>query len=386
MPPIEPNNNNEGNDLAKRRLEAVRAMEGELGRKRREIRDFQRRERDLSQITAKEQVERAQESAAWKTAQEKALAEKSEREKVKAQKARVEKINQSEAFVADLRSSAADINPMRTLKTDMARAVKEEGISISSIAVSEQVKKQLGKATEPDGPAKTNNRLLFLLIILVLAVVGAGVYLWWSSQPEPVPVINPASTVPEPFFFAEAAAAIDVGEAKNQADPRRLVNASALPADFGTRSVKQLYFTRGSVALTGPELARAFGWELPDSLFRNFDAPYMFGVYNDGEKNNRFLIMSVKLYDQAFAGMLAWEKNLAEDLLPLLTDIPAGQPAPVTTDFKDKLLRNKDARYTTNLEDKTVLFYSFLDQNTIAFTPNEATFIELLGRYINAKT
>lgn len=371
--------------LEKRRQEAMRAMEGEVGRKRREVRDFQRRQRELSAATEAEESIRTTEAKEWKVAQEKSMAEKRQREEQKTEQNRLQAIEQSKAIVEDLRKEAASISPMRTLKTDMARAVREEGVSIASIATSQQARNRLGTSITPEQKPKSNLGLLLLLTILIVAAGGAGGYLWWQQQAMPALPPPSAAAKPPEIIFAEASEAIDLTGLAGSADIRRAISAKAAAADFGSQAVKQLYFARNNVALNASQLITALDWRPPAALVRTFNAPYMFGVYNDGTSNHRFLILTTSLYDQAFAGMLEWEQTMTDELLPFLHDIPAGQPAPATTEFKDKLVRNKDTRYTTNPAGETLLFYAFLDQHTIAITPNEQVFLELFGRFANSQ-
>ena len=84
-------------DLEERRRAAARAMEGEEIRQRREARE------KLKEIGA--------------------AAEASE-------------------LVEKLKVKELNLSPLRTLKGDMARAVREEGVSVASVALSEQARRQ----------------------------------------------------------------------------------------------------------------------------------------------------------------------------------------------------------------------------------------------------
>ena len=97
----------------------------------------------------------------------------------------------------------------------------------------------------------------------------------------------------------------------------------------------------------------------------------MLGVLG-GEPNDTFLLMRVDSYENAFAGMLDWEKNLKEDLLPLFQPEELIATIPNDAVFHDVTIKNKDARALTDAGGKSVLIYSFYNQNLLIITTTES--------------
>jgi len=80
------------------------------------------------------------------------------------------------------------------------------------------------------------------------------------------------------------------------------------------------------------------------------------------------LILSIRSYESAFAGMLKWEKTMGQDLSAIFNSANAG-------DFQDKEIQNHDTR--TN----SVLIYSFINRNYLVIVQNEEPLKEIFRRF-----
>jgi hypothetical protein len=128
----------------------------------------------------------------------------------------------------------------------------------------------------------------------------------------------------------------------------------------------------------------ALGENAPSTLARSVEDTYMVGVYA-GEENGAFIVTKPTFYENAFSAMLAWEKNMAEDLSPFFAipenigRVPEGE-IPTLFLFEDEIVLNRDTRVLKDIRGNIVLLYSFIDRNTLLITDNEPTFRELLER------
>jgi hypothetical protein len=363
-------------ELQKQRELARRAMEGEERRKRRELREKTELKKKREQ-EAKEAAARAELEAKQKTETETMKAKGEAEATAQASRARkVESIEESESFINQLKTKALNLSPLRTFKTDMARAVQEEGISISKIALSEQARRKLGKVETEEQPK--NTKLILPILLVILLVVGAGTYWWFYIRSGPTtPIINPAA--PASFIFTEASRSLELKGDINEI--HTLVNNEAgvtIPA----KTIKYIYFTRNGATQSWNDFRQVWGLKIPSQLTRNLSGQFMFGVFNNELASNRFLILKTPDYPLAFRGLLDWEDTMADDILPLLR----GSNATVkerTPSFIDKMIQNKDTRLLKSIDGQTVIIYSFLDPQTIVIAQNEATFIEIMTRYKN---
>ncbi len=374
-----------GADIIRHRREAMRAMEGEIHRKQREIKEKVAGERHASAEALMRREQLAKKAAA-KTAEQKTKAEREEQvATAEAQKQRLIKITDKERTIAEIKQSASGLSPIRTYKSDFASAVKRGGISIAKIAMSERARRfNLGRA-EPGEVATQNKGGVFVWLftfILIAAVAGLSYLLWTNSQ-NPTPITS-GPTPPAPLIFAEynVRVILDPAADGTEVNVKSAIDAAVVKALSREPSISNFYFVKNEASLNLNAFKAVTGLKLPERLTRNVKPEFMFGAYGDGQSQSRFLILNVGAFDQVYAATLEWESSLAADILPLLYD---GQQVNQVAGqrFGDKRIRNKDLRLVTDAAGQTFLLYTFLDQNTLLITTNEATFTKVFERFTN---
>ena len=141
---------------------------------------------------------------------------------------------------------------------------------------------------------------------------------------------------------------------------------------------------------------------IPEGLLRTIDTKqYLLGIHSFDE-NQSFLILKVDAYEQAYSGMLAWERTMRIELSPLFTrnisprietthvtpalvatsstSTPPTPPPPAPVGFVDRIVENHDARVIQNEWGDLLLLWTFLDRTTIVITTNEHTLREIISR------
>ena len=340
-------------DLEERRRAAARAMEGEEIRQRREARE------KLKEIGA--------------------AAEASE-------------------LVEKLKVKELNLSPLRTLKGDMARAVREEGVSVASVALSEQARRQ---ANGSPIAAKSSSARVWFLFLIFLLILGAGGYWWWFGWPAFLPppatwwpfgqiVAPPAPSGPAGLIFAEESVAVSLDgtveenlAALHQAAGPTVAAASST-LSLSRPRLRQINFTRGAVPAGWNAISAGLGFSSPPALGRALTGELMFGAIQFGSGSQRFLLLKNRDYAQARASFLAWEPELVGALWSLWRSTVA-TGAERQAVFVDRLLRNKDLRLAQTTAGETVLLYTFLDPETILIAADEATFSEVFDRYLNVR-
>ena len=106
----------------------------------------------------------------------------------------------------------------------------------------------------------------------------------------------------------------------------------------------------------------------------------MFGTFGE----SAFLIIKLASFENAFAGMLMWEKSLSQDIGPLFATAEFLRSVPPETVFTDITDRNKDIRILA-LGGQPILLYSFLDNNTLIITDSMETLRTLIDRLTQEK-
>ncbi|MBU3968960.1 hypothetical protein KJ991_01970, partial [Patescibacteria group bacterium] len=145
--------------------------------------------------------------------------------------------------------------------------------------------------------------------------------------------------------------------------------------------------------------------KLPDFLFRYLGDEFMLGIHSV-RNIEPFLILETSSFENAFAGMLEWEKNMENDLGPIFienssknkTEDESGNEMALdnstTTSesfvnikktFEDMVIRNKDIRVLKDINGNSKLMYFFPDRKTIVITTNQYTLVEVLDRLVRVK-
>jgi hypothetical protein len=97
--------------------------------------------------------------------------------------------------------------------------------------------------------------------------------------------------------------------------------------------------------------------------------------------NHPFILVTTTDYDNAYAGLLEWEKKMVDDFFLMFSISVGGDKTYLLTkSFQDTTIQNIDARILLDNSGGTVILYAFLNPKTILITDNEATFKEVLAR------
>lgn len=268
--------------------------------------------------------------------------------------------------------------PIRTLSSDLARAVREQGGSVVKIAMAEDEKRRREYTQSNDEPKK--NRVFIFASIALILVAGAtfaGIYFYNKSKVVEGP---PAVVLPPSIVRAEEASALDLTDKR----PDQIIaSIKEVVADPKLRlsSIRNLVPVRTVAGVqqrvTASDFLTALGTRAPAEFKRALSKDYMLGVYLfDG--SDLFVVLRGTARDFLLAGMLEWEEDLFDDMAPLFG---VEGMAPAESEFVDALLQNRNTRAVLDTEKRPVLFYSFLDEDTIIITADQKALVEAVRRF-----
>jgi hypothetical protein len=306
------------------------------------------------------------------------------------------------------------VGPLETYQGDIARVVSDNGVSVVSIAAAEANRR--GESPLDSGSINTGSNWLRTGIFVVLGILllagGGGALVWYAffnNAPLPAHTVGAA-----PFISIDGTSVVQlpVG-AGGQAAMDTLVQAkNSVHLSLGL--IAQLYVENAATS-TGslpvyedaPTLLALLAPNIPPTLVRDIEPIYLLGVHSY-DTNQPFLILKVDSYEQAYAGMLAWEGSMKTDLAPLFTYVPSptGNPSPpvqvqvpvasttnstsspqtpqtlpfIQTGFIDQIVDNHDARVLKTADGQIYLLWTFLDRQTIVITTNANTLQEVISR------
>ncbi|MEX2013718.1 MAG: hypothetical protein WD897_02275 [Parcubacteria group bacterium] len=276
------------------------------------------------------------------------------------------------------------LKQIRTFQGDVAEALQRQEQSLVSIQQTERLKRGFtGSSVDISDSPKSKTRIFALalgsLIFFTLSIAGA-----WYTYNEFVrktTTLIMAGTANR-FVTVDAEVSLNFSATSRETLINTLSDAIQGVAAREIRHVVLIKEGAKDATYLFPtsEFLETLETRAPGSLVRAFDPLFMFGAYGE----SAFLIIKLVSFENAFAGMLAWEKNLSQDIGPLFATAELSRNVPPESAFTDITDKNKDIR-TLTLENQTILLYSFFDNNMLIITDNIETLRVLIDRLTREK-
>lgn len=265
------------------------------------------------------------------------------------------------------KSSEPELKQIRTFQGDVVLALEQEKESLVSIRQAELAKGAgLAKGT---GSKRKGVVLLFITVVL-LALGAAGIWYTYLQYVKETAVPE-VSALTNRFFVVD-------GEISMEPNLSRLDLISAISQAASQTPPDQ---TRHFLLNLDPQaLFKALDFRAPGPLLRSFGKDFMLGSFGQ----SIFLLIDLVSFENAFAGMLEWEKNLTADIGPIFATREILRESTSTPVFIDVADRNKDVR-ALELGGEQTLFYSFFDNNMVIITDSIDTLRIIIDRLTREK-
>ncbi len=286
--------------------------------------------------------------------------------------------------------SSEGLPTLRTYKQDVAGVVRDQKTSLVQMVLAEQ-RERRKRERETSPTSGRNLPLIILSVIFLLAAAGIVYYIFFTLKPANNALEELHVT---PLVFSEKNTEVSITN-KDRKTLRTEMSGVIQDRDLRLDAIKYVFFT-DTLTVAAPQgtvreksLASAnkffevFEVELPSVILRSLRPEFMFGVHAFN-KNQPFLVLKTDYYDNAFAGMLEWESNAVNDLLPLF-DQPERVRELSERKWGDMVIKNKDTRVLRNFDGSIALVYMFKDQRTLIITTNEDTLLEVSRRLDTAQ-
>ncbi len=278
------------------------------------------------------------------------------------------------------------LKQIRTFQGDVAEALKNQGESVMSIRRAELTKQGGGNEFAPQPTPqeelekKSREKIILLIVgtFILIALGGVGMWYAYSGYKEKT-ALPTVIVIPNKFISTETSSEINVSglaretffSAFNLEKNTEVKNATLKQVQL----IKDYATTTRLIKTT--EFFDILNTKAPSSLIRALNPMFMFGVIGDtsdaSSTPHTFIIFKSDSFENTYAGMLGWEKNMSEDLLPLFVSEDISLNFPSDTPFIDSTIQNKDARTLKDTSGKTVMLYSFFDNNILIITDNESS-------------
>lgn len=291
--------------------------------------------------------------------------------------------------VNELHAEPEGPSPLHTYSSDFAEHIDEKDSSAFSVLAAQS---DAGQTPKPRPKRRKSIVPLIAGACMVFIGIGAvfAAYLYVNRQPA-VPMVQ---NIPSNIRFDESVQVQGRGEA--------LMDAIAAVASGAhvSGNVVVTYVTNasstdaaaGGIPQPGGTLIGQLALPAPSILLRNIEDSSTVGVISAGSESRPFLILNVSSYERTFAGMLAWEKTMPDDLA---TFYPPYDSAPSTTasttasttlassapaGFSDDVVDNHDVRVLRDSYGRSLMLYGYDGKDTLVIARDEAAFTALLSR------
>lgn len=277
------------------------------------------------------------------------------------------------------------IRGLRTFSSDMATAMRDTKGSVIKIAIAEDERRRADQKEIESAPRK--NLIFFLsgLLLFILAIAGVYGVFWYKEKTSVVPAVT-ETVIPKSIIRSEDAQTLDITSKLNE-DVVPAFRDIVLDPKMRAGTVKNIILAKKSGAngettrITSQEFLKIVRAHAPADFIRSLSKEFMLGIYLYNT-SNPFLVIKGTAHDYLLSGMIKWEPFLVGDMAKIF-DIDLGGERKILSDtpFKDALVQNRDARVVEDKEGTPVLFYSFLDPNTIFVATDPKTLLEGVRRF-----
>lgn len=275
------------------------------------------------------------------------------------------------------------IKPLRTFKSDAEEAVKYQNVSTIDIAIAEQKRREARSKVQVEEKKPSSPGIFVVIAILVIALIGGGWYYWFTSSQDTVEK-TPIPTTVKTIVPSTKGSTVYL---EPKSDPLILISAKLAASNAGLGNIYTIIPTNTSTSTTFAPISQVFrNTKMPDRLKRSLSDTYMVGTYIY-DANSPFIIVKNTFFQNAFSGMLDWEKNMRTDLLPLIRVTHAQEENTATsTTFTDTVVANIDTRVLKNEAGDSILMYAFADKDTIVISTNTSALKYVLEKLLTVRT
>lgn len=273
------------------------------------------------------------------------------------------------------------LTAVHTFKDDLTRVARDQKISVVKAISLEEEKRHREKPKDFDETVQKHSARPFIIgsvLLTFLGIMALVAVALISARQQPIEAIPTTS-----LMFTEQAVSLTLNQETGMDLKRILYNARDKASTLGSfTQIVPMMPNELPLKATSQEFLDKLSTRAPSSLARALGPEFFIGIHVV-DINAPFIVFTVDSYENAFAGMLAWEETLGQDLQPFFTGAPALSTvsgAPARRMFGDEIIRNYDIRSLKNDEGKVVLYYAFPSRKILVIAESPFSFTEIVTR------
>jgi hypothetical protein len=229
-----------------------------------------------------------------------------------------------------------------------------------------------------NGIIKSIFKIVASLILIALGIWG-GYYLYtispFGKESSATVTENPTPTIIPSIVTPDRQKVVDISNDNTE----QILSALSASQKSNTAGILGIVLektyvsttTSTTIQITPPEFMSEIGMNPPDAFITSLNNEWMIGF----DDTAPFIILTTSFFQNTFAGMLAWEPTMPEDLSSLF-----GFAIGVNGKYEDRILDNKNIREFVNSGGTPIFLYSFVDNQTLVIARNELTFSNIVNR------
>ncbi|MCR4311339.1 MAG: hypothetical protein NUV54_02110 [Candidatus Taylorbacteria bacterium] len=291
------------------------------------------------------------------------------------------------------KSPANQVHSLRTFQSDVEDALKEGQGSLTKIALAENDKRvREGFSSGPEEPSTRTSSVLWISGTLVTLGILAIIFLFFFRNQTDTP-LSPTIVVPE-LISTERDMDLNI-KGLNREQIITLLKKQVSENALTLSTLLGIHLKEGAGVdaqqVSAPAFFQRLQSHIPNELVRSLSDTFLFGLHALNV-NQPFIVLKISYYQNAFIGMLAWEKNLPDDIGALFIPPEPTRVASTSAEllikqgvFEDMVVKNRDTRALRDSSGRIVFLYSFPDKNTLILTTNADTLQKVTDRLFAGK-
>lgn len=223
------------------------------------------------------------------------------------------------------------VRALQTYQSDIEGLVQNKDVSVVTIAAAEANRRGMSKLEDSQAPLTQgtsrpwlrNSAMVVGGLLLLTMAGGVGYYIYERMQP-----VSIAEQSPAPFIRVDETTTVRIATDDSRRSIMQALTSARDGVSLSLGLVARIQVVTPTDAADGslqeveaPELLPLLAPTIPQQLVRTLEPQMLLGVHSY-DQNQTFMILKTNSYETAYAGLLAWETTMQQDLSPLFTRAP----------------------------------------------------------------
>ena len=272
-------------------------------------------------------------------------------------------------------------NSVRTYVEDMSAVIKENKDGVIKKIIHEQEEHEQEKVNLSPESGRNKTFLFVGFLLILFAIITLFFLVFFREQIFTVPLDQKYI----PIIFTDQNKFLEIGGLSKSKITQSLLN-ELNTTKVKVNGVESVYLTDYEKVVGFDGFLSLIKSEAPNELQNLVNKNFLFGIFNNKDKKNLFILLKVKSFLDIFPVLHTWESKLFSDLAPFFgVEINANTSYLLIKNFEDGIVKNKNARILYDKDGGIVLAYVFVDDTFLIITNSVESASEAIIRLESSK-